>query len=379
MNPLNLHLNTIEQMICNKADLNHIPISGTFELLPLCNMNCKMCFAKMTVEQMNSHAPMRDYKSWLNLAKQASDAGMMFVLLTGGEPFLYPNFKELYFGLKKLGLVISINTNATLINEEIANWLASDPPRRLNITLYGASNETYKRLCQNPIGFTQVIKAIKLLQERKIPIKLNCSLTPENVNDLDDIYHIADTFNLPIETAYYMMPAVRECNIGNEQYRLTPHEAAKAKLRIKQLEYGNDIFKEYIIGTLDRYYDIKNNKLNIEKRNNGFNCRAGNSVFWINYDGTMVACNFVPFPKYNVFDTSFIESWKKLYKEILNIHLSNSCYKCLMKSFCSYCGASIYTENKGDYSIAPKYHCELTKYYIKLLKQKAKEYSLYED
>lgn len=104
MNPLN-HLNPIEKNICNKADLAKIPIAGNIELLPLCNMDCKMCFAKMTRTQMEKHHRMYDYKEWLSVAKQMSDAGMIFLLLTGGEPFLYPNFKELYLGLKKWELL----------------------------------------------------------------------------------------------------------------------------------------------------------------------------------------------------------------------------------------------------------------------------------
>lgn len=379
MNPLNLHLNTIEQTICNKADINHIPISGTFELSPLCNMDCKMCFAKMTKEQMEAHAPIKNYKQWLDLAKQACDAGMMFILLTGGEPFLYPNFKELYLGLKKLGLIISINTNGTLINEKIVDWLANDPPRRLNITLYGANNQTYDRLCHNPIGFTQTINAIKLLKSRNISVKLNCSLTPDNIEDLDKIYAIAKELEVPIETAYYMVPPVRDNNIGNEKYRLSPQEAAKAKLRIKQLEYGEDIFKDYIAGTLDRYYDVKNNKISNKKYEPGFTCRAGNSVFWVDYDGTLMACNFTRNPQFNAFNKPFIESWKNLVKNISNIHLSVKCHSCSMKSLCGRCAASAYAENNGDYSAVSNYHCELTKFYIELLENKAKEYKIYEN
>ena len=54
--------NLIEQRICNVADMKKIPITGALELLPLCNMNCKMCYAKMTREQMERHAPMKDWR-----------------------------------------------------------------------------------------------------------------------------------------------------------------------------------------------------------------------------------------------------------------------------------------------------------------------------
>lgn len=84
---------------------------------------------------------------WLELARQAKEQGMLYLLLTGGEPFLYPDFWMLYEELVKMGFVISINSNGSLIDEKIIEKLKKYPPARINITLYGASDETYERLC----------------------------------------------------------------------------------------------------------------------------------------------------------------------------------------------------------------------------------------
>lgn len=369
MNPFSTE-NTIERMICSQADKNRIPISGTFELLPLCNMDCKMCFAKMTREQMNSKAPMHDYLEWIDVAKQAKDAGMVFLLLTGGEPFLYPNIKELYQALKKMGLVVSINTNATLITEEIVEYLANDPPRRLNITLYGSNDATYKRLCGNPKGFSQVKRGIQLLRKENIPVKINCSVTPLNVSELDEIYRLAGEWDIPIETAYYMMPAIRENNLGNQKYRLSPKEAARTKLHIKELSYPPEVFRDYVLGTLDRYRD----GVLPDEYKAGYTCRAGNSVFWTNYDGTMSACSFTRHqPSINVFHRPFIDCWEELRDDVAQTWLSQECHECSMKTVCSRCAASAYCET-GLYEGVPKYHCELTRFYIELLEEKAEEY-----
>ena len=101
---------------------------------------------------MEKHAPMKTWQEWLEIARQFSGGGTLFLLLTGGEPFMYPGIEQLYQEMRKLGLVISFNSNGTLIDEKIADFLAKDPPRRINITLYGASDETYAELCGNPTG-----------------------------------------------------------------------------------------------------------------------------------------------------------------------------------------------------------------------------------
>ena len=36
----------IEERIVIKATQANIPLGGTFELTPLCNMNCDMCFIR---------------------------------------------------------------------------------------------------------------------------------------------------------------------------------------------------------------------------------------------------------------------------------------------------------------------------------------------
>src|SRR5699024_6376908 len=116
-----------------------IPLSGTFELTPVCNMNCRMCYVRMSREEQEAVHPLRTAKEWLELGKTARDRGMLYLLLTGGEPFLRPDFREILSGLHQMGLLITINSNGTLIDESVVEWLKESPPVRINITLYGAS------------------------------------------------------------------------------------------------------------------------------------------------------------------------------------------------------------------------------------------------
>ena len=84
----------IEEKIVQKATMNNIPLSGGFELLPLCNMNCDMCFIRLSQEEVNKSGRIRSAEEWLSLAKEMKEAGTLFILLTGGEPLLYKEFKD---------------------------------------------------------------------------------------------------------------------------------------------------------------------------------------------------------------------------------------------------------------------------------------------
>lgn len=65
-------------------------------------------------------------EEWTKTAEDMMKAGTLFVLLTGGEPLLYPHFRELYQKLRELGMIITINTNGTLINEAWADFFAEN-------------------------------------------------------------------------------------------------------------------------------------------------------------------------------------------------------------------------------------------------------------
>ena len=133
----------VSDHLYSKAAARRIPISGTFELTPLCNFACRMCYVRKTPEQVKAHdRPMLTYDDWLRIAREGREQGMLFLLLTGGEPLLWPRFWELYEKLVDMGMLVAINTNGSLIDDEAIERFKRRPPRRVNITLYGGCDGT---------------------------------------------------------------------------------------------------------------------------------------------------------------------------------------------------------------------------------------------
>ena len=341
----------VEEKLVTKATLANIPIGGTFELLPLCNMNCDMCFIRLDKNEMNQIGQLKSADEWLKIAEEMKMAGTLFVLLTGGEPFLYPEFIKLYEGLKKLGMIITINTNGTMITEEIAKTLGKDKPRRVNITLYGASNETYEKLCHNPKGYDQTIKAIELLLKYKVDIKLNGSIVPENIHEIVELQKIANKYNLYMKMDTYMYPTSRErLKPFNNKSRLSYKEAAKVNVEIKRIQESEITFNAY------REYMLSNCENVNELNECGVNCRAGKSAFWITWYGDMTPCIFLKKPGINVFENDFEECWKYIVNESKKIHLPKACMSCKKREVCQVCAACAFCEN-GNYDDKPEYMC----------------------
>ena len=360
----------IEERLVLSATMKGIPLGGSFELLPLCNMNCRMCYLRLRPEEMRAQGRLRTVDEWLTLAQAAKEAGLLFLLLTGGEPFLYPEIEQLYNGLAGLGLILTLNTNGTLIDERYADMLAKHLPRRVNITLYGSSDEVYGRLCGNPHGFTQAMRAICLLRERNVPLKLNGSLTKENRDDLKNIQKIAEELDIPLEVDTYMFPASRKAVCGfDHNARLTPEEAAQGYVDVKRAELSKEQFENLAQAMSECYH--RERVSNQEGVKVPLTCRACRSSFWVNWKGNMTPCVFMEQPGYDVFENGFDAVWKQLQEDRSKILLPAECSVCEKRDMCQVCAACCLTET-GDTSKRPEYMCRMTEERLRLMDEHRK-------
>ncbi|WP_455544005.1 radical SAM/SPASM domain-containing protein [Intestinibacter sp.] len=363
----------LTEYLYKKAWISKTPLSGAFEISPLCNMDCKMCYVRMTKEEMEKVGRQRTMEEWIYIAKQAKEMGTLFVLLTGGEPFLQKDFKELYIKLYNMGFVLSINTNATLITEEEVEWLKKYKPMKVNVTLYGNCNETYERLCNNPKGFDQATRGIKLLQDASIRVKINASITPFNEGDLEGIYKFGKENNLPVQATSYMYPPIRkdELSVGINN-RFTAEETAINYIKIRKLRMDDEKFALFI-HNLENGIDIKNDLTHecMDLEGESMKCRAGVSTYWISWDGKMMPCGMMNKPYYYPFEIGFKNAWKNIVKDTVKIRLPIECSSCNNKTACRVCAAMCLAE-EGDFNKKPSYVCKMTEELINEVKSISK-------
>ena len=356
---------TMERMLLAQAKQSHTPVNGSIELLPLCNMNCDMCYVRLSREEMERQGRLRTAEEWLEIGRQMKDAGVLFLLLTGGEPLLYPDFRELYLGLRRLGMILTINTNGTLIDEEWAAFFGKYKPRRVNITLYGADEKAYANLCHCPGGFARTISGIRLLQKYGVDVKVGGSLARANWGDLDRILEIGEQMDVPVRVDTYMMPAARERELPFAmQSRLEPEEAAQARVRALKREMGAELFGQYAAESVGRAEHPEP----AEEKPGQMACMAGQCSFTINWQGEMRPCVILGKPAISVFESGFQNAWKKLMEETGNIRLSARCSVCHLRHLCRTCAASALLE-AGSYEAVPEYMCRYAKETLRLLRE----------
>ena len=349
-----------------KADSESFPLSGAFELTSRCPLDCKMCYIHRKENDCEALGREKSAGWWLDLAKQASRAGMLLLLLTGGEPLLRKDFDEIYLGAKQLGLLVSINTNALLIDDERVRFFSEYPPQKLNISLYGASEETYRSLCGNGAAYNKVRSAIVKLVEAGINIKLNLTVTEYNLNDVAQIYDFAKQYNLPVQTVTYMFPPLRA---GATASRLSAVQAAQAKFECMRCKYGDDLTDKFLAVTNASV--TKSDTGECEDTNGErIPCRAGLSTFWVTWDGFVSPCGMMNKPYFNADD--FPSAWAQLQKARQDIILPPKCRSCNLRVYCDVCAAVTLAET-GSFSGVPDYVCEKAAAYKKLCDERTKE------
>ena len=352
-------------MILAQAKRSHTPANGSIELLPLCNMNCDMCYVRLSREEMECQGRLRTAEEWLGIGRQMKKAGVLFLLLTGGEPLLYPDFKRLYLGLKQMVMILTINTNGTLIDEELAEFFGKYKPRRINITLYGADEESYTSLCHYPGGYERTMRGIRLLRERGVDVKVGGSLTRANKDELDRLLNVERELGIPVRVDTYMMPATRERELPfNMQSRLGPKEAARARVHALKREMGAELFQQYVQKSVYRADHPEPS----EAVPGHMSCMAGQCSFTINWQGEMRPCVMLSEPAVSVFEVGFSAAWKQLVEETGKILLNAKCTVCHMRHLCRTCAASALLE-AGSYDGVPEYMCRYAEESLRLLRE----------
>ena len=124
---------TFERSLLQKARQKHIPVTGALELLPLCNMNCDMCYVRLSRSEMERQGRLRTVEEWVRLAEQMQKAGTVFLLLTGGEPLLQPDAADFLRKVRELGFAVKLDTNgcdparlAEILNQGLVDYVAMD-------------------------------------------------------------------------------------------------------------------------------------------------------------------------------------------------------------------------------------------------------------
>lgn len=310
-----------------EARKRFVPTSGIFQLTPRCSLNCKMCYVHLTKKQMgNTHE--LSSAEWIRIINDAYKSGLLTALLTGGECLLHSEFKEIFCHLKSLGVSTSINTNATLITNDYVDFFRCNPPRHIQVSVYGSDEKHYERVT----GFrTHSIVTENLFKLRDAGINVHIAITPSRYL-YDDVLNIVEfakkeKFHYSINNA--LMQAYNNTERTIEDYGLTVEEIIELDKRLLQAS-GRELYCNRTRAEIPEYVHCNEPLRRLQ-------CGAGRSAFTVTWDGKLSPCEWISDVSVDLLHMGFEKAWKEVNKSVTEHIIPIECESCKYRKYCTSC------------------------------------------
>lgn len=319
-----------------------VPLSGSIEITFKCNLRCVHCY----IPDYSGRNEMSTVEIQ-RILSEAADEGCLWMLLTGGEVLCRSDFPEIYLHAKRLGFLITVFSNGTLLDERIADLLAEYPPFGIEFSLYGMSDETYLKTTGFPGRFTRVRRAIELLIERRVPLSLKAVAMEPLAGEIEQM--AAWSESLGVRFRYDAIVHGRlDGSLAPTSVRSTPqtvvgYDASDPQRFNEWLKF----YRQYVKMTTPSTYLMS--------------CGAGVNSFHVTPQGTLLSCEALPLNGYDLRNGSFREGWYGIVGDIRHraAGAENVCASCELRAMCDRCPATAVLETGSPDGWIP-YYCEIT-------------------
>jgi radical SAM protein with 4Fe4S-binding SPASM domain len=309
------------------------PVEVSIEVTHRCPLECLHCYNNLPMGDIEARSSEMTLAEHCRLLDQLRDAGCLWVLYTGGEIFARKDFPDIYKEAKNRGFLITLFTNGTLITPAIADMLAEWRPFAIEITLYGATQETYEALTQIPGSFERCMRGIRLLLERNLPLKLKTVPTSVNRHEVYEMKRMAEEdFGVEFKFDPLVNPRI-DCSASPLGVRLSPEE-------VVALDYHDPKRREEYSRLAA--HDLAEREAPERDSDHVYFCGGGISACAVDPTGKMSICVISHQDTYEWRNGSFQDGWDNfLWKTRTKKRTRQTrCDRCRIQSLCSMCPAN---------------------------------------
>lgn len=306
--------------------MTQTPICAAFELTPRCNLDCKMCY----VHNQDSNA-LREKElstdTWKRVFDEAYDCGMLFATLTGGECLLRQDFKELYLHLWNKRVFLTVLSNGILLNEDYVSFFKTYKPQKIQISLYGSSEDGYRTVTGHH-GFERAVTAIRSLMEARIPVEVAITPSVYMKEDYLSVLRFCKENGFKYKAGEFVLIESRN-DSGERDPSLTTDEIValwKERTLLTGALHAPACALPACGGTCTQ-------------APKGLICSAGKAAAVVSWDGRMCPCTAIPVSKASVLEMSYADAWEKTKEVAGEILLGMECVGCPYDSLCPKCPA----------------------------------------
>lgn len=333
-----------------------------FYLTKGCNLRCRHCWLAPEYQSEEKPGKYLSIDFFKQIVGEARELGLAGVKLTGGEPLLDPDIKEIIEFIKNEELGLTVETNGLLCTAEISQQLSLCKDIFVSVSLDASKPDIHDLFRGVKGAFDKTIEGIKNLVIAGIKPQIIMSLMKQNKDEIEPLVRLAQEMGIESVKFNLIEPTARGKKMHDNDETLEIYNL---------IEIGNWVEGELAESMdVELFYDYPPAFRPLSKMygKNGDGCSTCciKNILGVLSDGTYALCGIGENVPELVFGhakkDSLYDVWNKsniiriLRKEVPN-KLEGICGQCLMKNQClGSCIAQNYYRNKSLF--APFWFCE---------------------
>jgi radical SAM protein with 4Fe4S-binding SPASM domain len=279
-----------------------------------------------------------------------ADAGVLVLVLTGGEIFSRRDFAEIYLHARRRGFLVTLFSNATLITPKIASLLAANRPHDMEVSIYGADAAHYEGVTGIPGSFARFERGVALLQSVGIHPLMKHTVTTLTHDHVDAVREwctsrgLRHKFNLDVENRF----------TGGQEpslYRIEPRGVR---------DISDDLYEARTGVRRAMPFAECTAPVSADGPAKLYQCDAGRVAFFVDALGNASHCLTDREPSFSLLELEWSEVWSRIGQWVEQpLPAEAPCSGCGLRSHCGNCPARARLATGDPYSKDP-YHCDVT-------------------
>jgi MoaA/NifB/PqqE/SkfB family radical SAM enzyme len=312
-----------------------VPLCGTLDLTNRCNLRCVHCYLADSREVAELRVA-----AWRRILDQLERAGCLFLTLTGGEPLLHRDFAEVYVAARRRGMLVSVFTNGTLVDDAVVELFREWPPHVVEVSVYGYSRAVYGAVTGRPEARATCFAGIRRLHRAGVPLRLKTMALRQNRREIARLARFSRGLGVPFRFDPHVTPTLRG-SPSPGRARLRPAQALR-------LDTGDP-------KRLAAWSKVPP----VATRTTLFYCGGGRTSFFVDPAGRLALC-VLDEPIHDLTKATFAAGWEGPIRRRRERGVPDDygCRACRDRAYCQVCPALARLTTGSELGV-PRRECRL--------------------
>jgi radical SAM protein with 4Fe4S-binding SPASM domain len=342
----------------DRTEALRLPLMGMLEITSRCNLRCVHCYLGPQEEQHKKRASELSTSEVMAFVDQMVEAGTLYLTITGGDPMMRPDFPQIFRHAKERGLLVTVFCDGVLVTDRIVELFRELPPSLVEVSLYGATAETYEKVTRVPGSFAKCLAGIGRLRAAGLRIGLKSVLMTLNQHEMPAMEQMAQDWGIKFRYDSAIFPCLPNRSEAPLDLRVSPARAV-------EIEMSNPT-------RLQAMADYFETRQNVPGAPELYQCGAGLTSFYMDPFGDVSPCLMTTKYRYSARGQQggFAARWRDDVSKIRTLKPENpdhGCGSCGVRAVCTGCSA-FHALETGREDVKSEYVCETTQHRVKALR-----------